>query len=106
MHCMGIDVEKKHVAGVLDKDGKTIGNPHKFDNDVEGFTSLLKRFNELGIKSDDSIDAMEATGQYQMTTYVLSIDRGFKVAVVNPSPINACRKRFWNRSRNSGALSI
>ena len=93
MHYIGIDIAKnKYVVDILDEDGKAIGNPYKFGNDVNGFASLLKRFNELGVKSDDSIIAMEATGHYWMTTYVFLIDHGFEVVVVNPSLINALRK--------------
>lgn len=105
MHYIGIDIAKnKHVTGVLDEDGKAIGNPYNFTNDVEGFISLLKRFNELGVKSDDCIVAMEATGHYWMTTYVFLIDHGFEVAVVNPSLINAFRKSDTLRKTKTDAI--
>lgn len=105
MHCIGIDIAKsRHVAGVLDGDGKAVGNPYGFGNDIEGFAGLLKRLGELGVESDDSIVAMEATGHYWMATYVFLADHGFKVAVVNPSLINAFRRSDTLRKTKTDAI--
>lgn len=105
MHYIGIDIAKEeHVVGVLDESGTPRGSHRPFTNDAEGFKRLLDRLAELGVRGDDSIVAMEATGHYWMATYVFLVDHGFEVAVVNPSLIDAFRKTDTLRKTKTDAV--
>lgn len=102
---IGIDIAKReHVAGVRLEDGRILGKAWAFANDEGGFHGLCRRLHELEAEPDDSIVAMEATGRYWMALYVFLVDRGFSVAVVNPSLANAFRKADSMRKTKTDAI--
>jgi transposase len=80
----GIDVAKnKHVACVIDRDGKLIVRSQSFTNDAEGFQCILDRLKEVGGPTKVAI-AMEATGHYWYSLHDFLIRQRYDVAVLNP----------------------
>lgn len=80
----GIDVAKnKHVACVIDRDGKLIIRSQSFTNDAEGFQRILDRLKEVGGPAKVGI-AMEATGHYWYSLHDFLIRHRYAVAVLNP----------------------
>ena len=80
----GIDIAKnKHVACVVDRDGKLIVRSQSFTNDAEGYQRILDRLKEVGGPSKVSI-AMEATGHYWYSLHDFLIRHHYDVAVLNP----------------------
>lgn len=105
MKYIGIDIAKReHIAGIRLEDGSPLGKAKSFSNDEAGFRSLMDRFRDLGVETQDAIVAMEATGHYWMALYVFLVDHGFDVAVVNPSLVNAFRKADTMRKTKTDAL--
>jgi transposase len=80
----GIDVAKnKHVACVIDREGKLIVRSQSFTNDAEGFQCILDRLKEVGGPTKVAI-AMEATGHYWYSLYDFLVRHRYNVAVLNP----------------------
>ena len=80
----GIDVAKnKHVACVIDLDGKLIVRSQSFTNDAEGYQSILDRLKEVGGPAKVTI-AMEATGHYWYSLHDFLARHRYPVAVLNP----------------------
>jgi len=80
----GIDVAKnKHVACVIDRDGKLIVRSQSFTNDAEGFQCILDRLKEVGGPTKVAI-AMEATGHYWYSLHDFLVRQRYDVAVLNP----------------------
>ena len=80
----GIDVAKnKHVACVIDHDGKLIVRSQSFTNDAEGFQCILDRLKEVGGPAKVAI-AMEATGHYWYSLHDFLVRNRYHVAVLNP----------------------
>jgi transposase len=80
----GIDVAKnKHVACVIDRDGKLIVRSQSFTNDAEGFQCILDRLKEVSGPSKVAI-AMEATGHYWYSLHDFLVRHRYVVAVLNP----------------------
>jgi len=91
---VGIDIAKTvHWARFTDYRGVEIGKPMSFTNDLQGFTSIVTRINELcktviiipQYPFDNVIIGMEPTGQYwKILANYLEI-KGYRVVGVNPS---------------------
>lgn len=80
----GIDVAKnKHVACVIDPEGKCIVRSQSFTNDAEGFQQILDRLKDVGGPSKVAV-AMEATGHYWYSLHDLLVRHRYHVAVLNP----------------------
>jgi len=83
-HFCGIDVAKnKHVACVIDREGKPIVRSQSFTNDAEGFQRILDRLKEVGGPTKVAI-AMEATGHYWYSLHDFLVRHRYDVAVLNP----------------------
>lgn len=80
----GIDVAKnKHVACIIDREGKLIIRSQSFTNDAEGFQRILDRLKEVGGPTKVAI-AMEATGHYWYSLHDFLARHRYQVAVLNP----------------------
>jgi transposase len=80
----GIDVAKnKHVACVIDREGKLIVRSQSFTNDAEGFQRILDRLKAVGGPAKVAI-AMEATGHYWYSLHDFLSRHRYNVAVLNP----------------------
>jgi transposase len=80
----GIDVAKnKHVACVIDRDGRPIVRSQSFTNDAQGYEQILTRMTEVGGPRQIAI-AMEATGHYWHSLHDFLVRHHYEVAVLNP----------------------
>mgnify|MGYP001216040486 FL=1 len=80
----GIDIAKnKHVACVIDREGKLVIRSQSFTNDAEGFQCILDRLKEVGGPTKVAI-AMEATGHYWYSLHDFLVRNCYDVAVLNP----------------------
>lgn len=80
----GIDVAKsKHVACVIDREGRLVVRSQSFTNDAEGFQCILDRLKEAGGPTKVAI-AMEATGHYWYSLHDFLVLHRYDVAVLNP----------------------
>ncbi len=80
----GVDVAKnKHVACILDQDGRFVARPQSFHNDAKGYELFLERLQKAG-GQDQVLTAMEATGHYWYSLHDFLVRQGYAVAVLNP----------------------
>lgn len=92
MWTLGIDIAKrKHVAALLDENGKGVFNNFSFANTMEGVNLLLARIRQVGISMENLLIGMEATGHYWMTLYHFLLNTGFQVRLINPLMTSARR---------------
>jgi len=80
----GIDIGKqKHVACVIDADGKPLVRSQSFLNDARGYQLILARLQQCGGPAKVLI-GMEATGHYWYALHDFLTRQGYRVAVLNP----------------------
>ncbi|MFQ5452495.1 MAG: transposase, partial [Candidatus Paceibacterota bacterium] len=80
----GIDMAKqKHVACVVDRDGKSLLRPKSIRNDTEGFQQILNCLKQTG-RAKSVLVGMEATGHYWYSLHDFLTRNGYDVAVLNP----------------------
>ena len=80
----GIDVAKhKHVACIIDNNGRYLLRPKSIRNDAAGYQQILNCLKQSGRKKS-ILAAMEATGHYWYALHDFLIRHGYAVAVLNP----------------------
>jgi len=80
----GIDIAKqKHVACIVDRNGKALLKPKSIRNDTEGFQQILNDLKQTG-KDGAVLVGMEATGHYWYSLHDFLTRNGYDVAVLNP----------------------
>lgn len=80
---IGIDVAKfKHTACVIDTDGTVLVESFDFTNDIIGFQSLLKNIKSFLKKKH--LVGMEDTGHYGDNLRNFSLEKQYKVVMLNP----------------------
>ena len=80
----GIDMAKnKHMACIIDRDGKTLLKSTSIRNDLDGFGHILNYLKQTGQKKS-VLTGMEATGHYWYSLHDFLIRNGYDVAVLNP----------------------
>jgi len=95
----GIDVAKnKHVACIMDRDGRIVARSQSFYNNAEGYQVLLKRIKET-CASDRPLIGMEATGHYWYALHDFLVERGYDVVVINPLQTKQQAKKGIRKSK-------
>jgi transposase len=80
----GIDIAKrKHVARIIDRGGQCLARSQSFNNDAEGYQSILARLEDAGGPRRVLV-GMEATGHYWHSLRDFLVDHAYDVAVLNP----------------------
>ncbi len=80
----GIDVAKnRHVACIIDRDGRPILQSMRFGNDRQGYQSLVASLKQAG-RTHTVLIGMEATGHYWYGLHEFLIRCGYSVTVLNP----------------------
>lgn len=80
----GIDVAKqKHVACIIDRDGRFVARSQSFNNDTSGYQRIRMRLQEAGGPRRILV-AMEATGHYWYSLHDFLVGHGYEAAVLNP----------------------
>lgn len=100
MHYLGIDVSKSTSRFVfLDDNGEKLTKAFTLQNNNHDFNKLLSRLNELGLKPDNLLIGLEATGIWWENLYCLLSDKGFKVIVLNPHQTNKFREALRKKAK-------
>ncbi|MFD6442102.1 IS110 family transposase [Peribacillus sp. NPDC060186] len=84
---VGVDIaEQLHVARAVNFRGIVVGDPLTFENNEDGFASLLKWMDKLQRlnKLDAAIVGMEPTGHYWINLSKWLFKQGIEVVTVNP----------------------
>jgi transposase len=80
----GIDVAKqKHVACIIDNNGRYLVRPKSIRNDAAGYQQILNCLKQSGRKKT-ILAGMEATGHYWYGLHDFLTRNGYAVAVLNP----------------------
>lgn len=80
----GIDIAKrKHVARIIDRDGQCVARSQSFNNDADGYQSIVARLKDAGGPRKVLV-GMEATGHYWYSLRDFLVDHAYEVAVLNP----------------------
>lgn len=98
MFYAGIDIAKNsHVAAISDNNGTTLVEPFSFDNNLLGFTKLLKVLNNY--PNEKLLIGLEATAHYGENLIQFLFQNGFKVALLNPLQTAAFRKNNIRKTK-------
>jgi transposase len=80
----GIDVAKqKHVACIIDNNGRYLVRPKSIRNDAAGYQQILNCLKQSG-RTRSILAGMEATGHYWYGLHDFLTRHGYTVAVLNP----------------------
>jgi transposase len=80
----GIDVAKnKHVAALLDHDGRLVVRSHSLANDAPGYQSILQRLQAAGGPRRVQV-GLEATGHYWYSLRDFLVGHDYAVVTLNP----------------------
>ena len=93
MVSIGIDVSKdKHDCFILSSEGEVLADAFTVPNNMEGFTTLLKRIQDCTTPQDKIRVGLEATGHYSYNLLGFLLDNGLPTYVLNPLRTNLYRK--------------
>ena len=98
MFYVGIDIAKNtHYASMMSHDGQLLIQPFSFNNDIDGFNSLLSSLN--GYNKEKLIIGLESTAHYAENLISFLFDKGFKIAIINPIQTAAVRKSTIRKTK-------
>ena len=104
MWTLGIDIAKrKHVAALLDDNGKRVFKNFSFTNSLEGVNLLLAKIKQVGFSVENLLIGMEATGHYWMILYHFLSNAGFQVRLINPL-MTAARRNIGIRGTKTDSV--
>ena len=85
---IGVDISAEYitVSALSKKDGK-VESFENFENNANGFQSLLAEFQSHKITAKNSIVCMEATGVYGESLAYYLVGKNFKLVIENPHKI-------------------
>ena len=93
MISVGIDVSKdKHDCFILNSEGEILAGVFTIPNNMEGFTTLLKKVQDCTTPQDKISVGLEATGHYSYNLLGFLLDNGLPTYVLNPLRTNLYRK--------------
>lgn len=92
---IGIDIAKyHHDCTIVDHNGEIVKHHFRFNNDNEGFSTLLDVLRELNASSDQIKVGFEATGHYTSNLINFLIKNNYSFMEINPILVN----RFFKAS--------
>ncbi|MEH7503808.1 IS110 family transposase [Neobacillus drentensis] len=101
---VGVDIAQQlHVARAVNFRGIVVGDPLTFENNEEGFASLLKWINNLQKlkKLDVAIVGMEPTGHYWINLAKWLFNQNIEVVTVNPHLVKKNKENRDNTQSKS-----
>ncbi|WP_308160349.1 IS110 family transposase [Bacillus sp. ISL-77] len=101
---VGVDIAQHlHVARAVNFRGIVVGDPLPFENNEEGFTSLLKWIKNLQSLNnlDEAIIGMEPTGHYWINLSKWLIKQNIEVVTVNPHLVKRNKENRDNTQSKS-----
>jgi len=105
MFYLGVDIGKnKHVASMVNEDGKPVFKAFSFANTTEGGETLLAKLSASGVTPQKLEIGLEATGHYWLAAYSYLHDKGYKLHVINPIQTDGWRKGIEIRRRKTDVI--
>ena len=106
MILVGIDIGKnQHTFSIIDKGtGEILSNPSVFNNNQEGFLSLIKKLSDYA--KSELLIGMEDTGHYHFALLKYLLDSHYTVALINPSTTDLTRKLQGGITKNDSLDSL
>ena len=106
MILVGIDIGKnQHTFSIIDKgSGEILLNPSVFDNNQNGFLSLIKQLSNYD--KADILVGMEDTGHYHFALLKYLLDNRYTVALINPTTTDLTRKIQGGITKNDPLDSL
>ena len=103
---VGIDIAKfKHIFSIYDTNtGQVIEEGIAFSNDLDGFMKFLSHIEDYS--KAKLLIGMEDTGHYHLALFKFLLDKGYKVALINPLTTNFERKANGDYSKNDHIDSL
>ncbi|MFJ7513372.1 IS110 family transposase, partial [Peribacillus simplex] len=101
---VGVDIAQQlHVARAVNFRGIVVGDPLTFENNEDGFASLLKWMDKLQRlnKLDAAIVGMEPTGHYWINLSKWLFKQGIEVVTVNPHLVKRNKENRDNTQSKS-----
>ncbi|MDM5214721.1 IS110 family transposase [Peribacillus sp. NJ4] len=101
---VGVDIAQQlHVARAVNFRGIVVGDPLAFENNEDGFASLLKWMDKLQRlnKLDAAIVGMEPTGHYWINLSKWLFKQGIEVVTVNPHLVKRNKENRDNTQSKS-----
>ncbi|MGZ9818166.1 IS110 family RNA-guided transposase [Peribacillus simplex] len=101
---VGVDIAQQlHVARAVNFRGIVVGDPLAFENNEDGFASLLKWMDKLQRlnKLDAAIVGMEPTGHYWINLSKWLLKQGIEVVTVNPHLVKRNKENRDNTQSKS-----
>ena len=98
MILVGIDIGKnQHTFSIIDKGtGEILSNPSVFNNNQEGFLSLIKKLSDYA--KSELLIGMEDTGHYHFALLKYLLDSHYTVALINPATCYHFLTAFHNET--------
>lgn len=105
MYYLGIDIGKrKHVAAMLNDEGRAVIKGFSFDNSFEGGNALLEKITQHVTDLDSLVIGMEATGHYWLSLYSFLSESTTHIHVINPILTDGWRKHTEIRKRKTDKI--
>jgi transposase len=101
---VGVDIAQQlHVARAVNFRGIVVGDPLSFENNEEGFATLLKWIHTLQSKNnlDSAIVGMEPTGHYWINLSKWLFNHNIEVVTVNPYSVKRNKENRDNTQSKS-----
>lgn len=104
---MGIDIGKNHhETGIINAEGKHLGQSLRFANDAEGYAKLLQFIKTKRPLDEPFKIGMEATGHYWLALYSFLFGQSFDVSVINPIQSDSLRNFNIRRTKTDSVDSF
>ena len=106
MILVGIDIDKnQHTFSILDKEtGEILSNPSVFNNNQEGFLSLVKKLSSYD--KSELLIGMKDTGHYHFALLKYLLDSRYTIALINPTTTDLTRKLQGGITKNDPLDSL
>ena len=106
MILVGIDIGKnQHTFSIIDKGtGEILSNPSVFNNNQEGFLSLIKKLSDYA--KSELLIGMEDTGHYHFALLKYLLDSHYTVALINLATTDLTRKLQGGITKNDSLDSL
>ena len=106
MILVGIDIGKnQHTFSIIDKGtGEILSNPSVFNNNQEGFLSLIKKLSDYA--KSELLIGMEDTGHYHFALLKYLLDSHYTVALITPATTDLTRKLQGGITKNDSLDSL
>ena len=102
---VGIDVAKdKHDCFILSSEGEVLSDIFTIQNNVEGFSQLLKAIQSCSTPTDKIKVGLEATGHYSYNILGFLLEKGLTTFVINPLHTNLYRKSLSLRKTKTDRI--